>query len=95
MNSLILCEGKTDAVLLSYYLEKTCGWMHRKALKSLDIKADERNNESANWYSKGEENLLICGVGGKDNFDNFFKQKIQATMIDSSAFRLLSGVLHM
>ena len=92
MNSLILCEGKTDAVLLSYYLEKTCGWMHRKALKSLDIKADERKNESAYWYSKGEENLLICGVGGKDNF---FKQKIQATMIDSSAFRLLSGVLHM
>ncbi len=28
MNRLILCEGKTDAVLLSYYLEKTCGWMH-------------------------------------------------------------------
>lgn len=92
MNRLILCEGKTDAVLLSYYLEKTCGWMHRKALKSLDIKADERKNESAYWYSKGEENLLICGVGGKDNFDHFFKQKIQAAMINSSAFSKIAVV---
>jgi len=26
MNKLILCEGKTDAILLSYYLGKTAGW---------------------------------------------------------------------
>lgn len=26
MNKLILCEGATDAILLSYYLERTAGW---------------------------------------------------------------------
>ena len=26
MNRLILCEGKTDAILLGYYLMKTNGW---------------------------------------------------------------------
>lgn len=92
MNKLILCEGKTDAILLSYYLEKTCGWMHRKALKSLEIKADERKNESAYWYSKGEDNLLICGVGGKDNFHQFFQQKVQPAMIASSAFSKIAVV---
>jgi len=35
MNKMILCEGKTDAILLSYYLKKTCGWTHRNAPKSL------------------------------------------------------------
>lgn len=26
MNNLILCEGKTDAILLGYYLIRTFGW---------------------------------------------------------------------
>ncbi|HHV11082.1 MAG TPA: hypothetical protein GXX75_12460 [Clostridiales bacterium] len=86
MNKLILCEGKTDAILLSYYLERTCGWTHRNAPKSLAIKADESKGESAYWYRKDNESLLICGVGGKNNFGSFFKEKILPTMVDSSAF---------
>jgi len=76
MNKLILCEGKTDAILLSYYLEKTCGWTHRNAPKSLAIKADEYKGESAYWYRKEDTSLLICGVGGRDKFSIFFKDKI-------------------
>lgn len=26
MNKLILCEGETDVILLSYYLGKVCSW---------------------------------------------------------------------
>ena len=26
MNKIILCEGETDAILLSYYLDKVAGW---------------------------------------------------------------------
>jgi hypothetical protein len=92
MNKLILCEGKTDAILLSYYLEKTCGWTHRNAPKSLDIKTDELKGESAYWYRKGNESLLICGVGGKDNFCNFFKEKISPIMVDASAFSKIAVV---
>ena len=92
MNKLILCEGKTDAILLSYYLESTCGWTHRNAPKSLAIKADEVKGESAYWYRKDNESLLICGVGGKDNFGSFFKEKILPTMVDTSAFSKIAVV---
>lgn len=92
MNKLILCEGKTDAILLSYYLEKTCGWTHRNAPKSLAVKADEIKGESAYWYLKADESLLICGVGGKNNFSSFFKEKILPIMVDTSAFSRMAVV---
>lgn len=92
MNKLILCEGKTDAILLSYYLESTCGWTHRNAPKTLAVKADESKGESAYWYRKGEDSLLICGVGGKDNFGSFYKNKIEPAMINSSAFSRMAVV---
>ena len=92
MNKLILCEGKTDAILLSYYLEKTCGWSHRNAVKHLEIKADETKNESAYWYKRSNENLLICGVGGKDSFGAFFKDKIHEIMINADAFSKIAVV---
>lgn len=92
MNKLILCEGKTDAILLSYYLEHTCGWSHCKAPAGLAIKADEKRGESAYWYQRNKEALLICGVGGKDNFCDFFTKKIAPAMIDSSAFSKIAVV---
>ena len=92
MSKLILCEGKTDAILLSYYLEKTCGWTHKNAPKGLDIKAVEEKDESVYWYCKKDEQLLICGVGGKDNFGNFFREKIQSPIVDSNAFSKIAVV---
>lgn len=84
MKKLILCEGKTDAILLSYYLGATCGWTRQNAVKGLVINTNETKNESSYWYKRGEEDLLICGVGGKDNFGSFFKEKIINPMTDSS-----------
>ncbi len=92
MNKLILCEGKTDAILLSYYLEKTCGWTPRNTLKNLAIKADDSKGESAYWYRKDSDCLLICGVGGKDRFGTFFRDRILAAMIDSCAFSKIAVV---
>ena len=41
MNKLILCEGATDAILLSYYLEKIVGWKFcKKPPRDLQIKED-------------------------------------------------------
>lgn len=93
MSKLILCEGKTDAILLSYYLERTCGWTHRNAPKALDVKVDEIKGESAYWYRKVDDNLLICGVGGKDNFGYFFQEKIRPIIIDTSAFSKIAVVI--
>ncbi len=81
MKSLILCEGKTDAILISYLMCKKWKWKpinkeERKRLKNYDIIASEKANESVEWYVKGDDELLICGVGGNGNFKSFFLDKI-------------------
>lgn len=86
MNRVLLCEGVTDAILLSYYLEKVSGWKYCKGPKNLEIKTKNRN-ESVNWYRKGEEYLLICGVGGKNNFAKFFETRIKNPIFMSDAFQ--------
>lgn len=91
MNKLILCEGVTDAILLSYYLEKVAGWVFGKGPKNLSIKTNE-GNESVNWYRRGDDYLLICGVGGKDNFSKFFDEKIKKPLITSNAFERIAVV---
>ena len=86
MNKLILCEGKTDAILLSYYLGRVANWKFaKKGPSGLKIQSPN-NNESINWYKKDEDYLLICGVGGKDNFGNFFAQRIKNPLVTTDAF---------
>lgn len=93
MNKVILCEGGTDAILLSYYLGKVSGWKYcRKPPKNIAIK-EGKFEESINWYEKGEERLLICGVGGKDKMASFFKEKLLRPIIDSGAFSRIALVL--
>ena len=87
MNKLILCEGKTDAILLSYYLEQTCGWKYLKTPPAgLDIKVDAKNGETAEWYQKNSDRLLICAVGSKDGFGRFFDHRVYRPLFDSDAF---------
>lgn len=86
MNKVILCEGETDAILLSYYLEKVTGWKYcKKGPKNLDIK-QENSNESVNWYKRDNDYLLICGVGGKNNFGEFYETRIRKPLINANAF---------
>lgn len=75
MKTLILCEGKTDAILISYLLCKMSGWNPTKADKKMSVIVSEKNNESAYWYVRDDDKLLICGVGGKDKFAKFFQEK--------------------
>ena len=93
MNKIILCEGETDAILLSYYLSKVAGWKYRKkAPADISIKADTFE-QSANWYENGTDRLLICAVGGKDNVGVFFKSKILRPIADAGAFSRIALVL--
>ena len=92
MIKLILCEGVTDAYFLSYYLEKTARWKYcNKPPKNLTIKVSN-SNESVNWYERDQDYLLICGVGGKDNFGNFFENKIERPLLTSNAFSRIAIV---
>lgn len=52
MNKLILCEGKTDAILLSYYLGKIAGWKFvKKGPSGLAIQ-QPNDNELISWYKQ-------------------------------------------
>ena len=93
MNKLILCEGETDAILLSYYLGQIAGRKYcNKVPKNLDIKKHS-DNESVNWYKKGDDYLLICGVGGKDNFGKFFETRIKAPLVTVNAFEKIAIII--
>ena len=92
MNKLILCEGATDAILLSYYLERVAGWkFSHKNPQGTAIRATKQN-ESANWHKKDGDYLLICAVGGKDNFKSFFDEKIREPILVSDAFEKIAFV---
>ena len=86
MNRVILCEGKTDAILLGYYLRKIAGWEHTTSTPSdLKIRAHKKN-ENVAWYKRDNEWLMICAVGGKDNFGKFFSRDIRKAIINANAF---------
>lgn len=82
MNSIILCEGRTDAILLSYYLIRIYGWEYVKKgpKKHLDIRPSE--NQEINWYKKDNNYLMIFGVGGKDNFKNVIDKYLSVVLMN-------------
>ena len=52
MNKIILCEGQTDAILLSYYLGKVSGWEFcRKPPKNIAIKEDTFTMTISAWMN--------------------------------------------
>ena len=68
MKRIILCEGRTDAILISYFLEKCFGWAYISEHPVKLPLTDERNEE-LNWYRHldrvgREQELAIWGVGG-------------------------------
>jgi len=80
MKKIILCEGKTDAILLSYFLIKKFGWTHIKdQIVGLPV---NRDNEVLNWYrcsSSPDQELAIWGTGGIDEIPIKLKQVIERT----------------
>ncbi len=72
MKRIILCEGKTDAILISYFLEKCFGWSFSlSCTRKPPVKLPVTNprNEELNWYQHTDrigrkQELAIWGVGG-------------------------------
>ena len=88
MIRIILCEGKTDAILLSYYLGRTKGWEYDKKPKHFKLQFPESDNRFVGHYKNGNEKLSICAVGGKDNFINFYKENVEEYIKDSESLDL-------
>ncbi len=60
MKSIIFCEGKTDAILLSYYLEKVADWkFSKKMTRNIGLPIRNFENEELNVYTKDEKQLII------------------------------------
>ncbi|MBQ4601299.1 MAG: hypothetical protein IJB24_00430 [Clostridia bacterium] len=85
MTRIILCEGETDLVLISYYLERTKGWVYTGNPKGLKLNFTEQDNKAACNYRNNNDELLICAVGGKDNFGNFFNENLKKPILRSTA----------
>ena len=79
MKSIVICEGQTDAILLSYYLNKVSGWKFyiRKDKRKNNIPIRNNNTEEVNWYIRGEDLLVIWGVGGESNFQYAIEEILQ------------------
>lgn len=88
MIRIILCEGKTDVILLSYYLERTKGWIYDNKPKHFKLKFPDTDNRYVGHYKKGDQKLAICAVGGKDNFVRFYKENIEGYIKDSESLDL-------
>lgn len=73
MQKIILCEGKTDAVLLGYYLMKTNDWVVDKTKKKPRL-SNNNNSEVFTWFSKNNEFLAIWGIGGNSWFEKSIKK---------------------
>lgn len=74
MKKIILCEGKTDAILISYFLEKF-EWQFSKKAMQINLPVD-KDNEVFSWYrhpNKPDQELAIWGVGGYSNIQSKLK----------------------
>lgn len=82
MNNILLCEGKTDAVLISYYLGRMYGWKYEKNPPKPYKKLHLEENQNADWYKKDNSHLLIFAVGGKDNFEKVIYEYILEWLVE-------------
>ncbi len=66
MYDIILCEGETDAILISYYLKNLMSFQYINSTPKKVPKLNNVNNQ-IQWY-KGNRNqyLAICPIGGSD-----------------------------
>ena len=78
MRSVILCEGHTDAILLSYYLGRVYGWKPLKRQPTNCFITVDSQNQDVNWYKKADT-----------NFGSFYHNKIEHPIIDSDLFQKL------
>ena len=63
-NSVIICEGATDGVLLQYLLERIGGWAYsREKPKLKHSRIGMQKDEWAHLLSKGDDLLTIASAG--------------------------------
>ena len=89
MKRIILCEGRTDAILINYFLKGRFGWTYIEPQKLKTLKLPklpvEQDNEVFNWYNhsgKPNHELAIWGVGGIDQMSVKLRHVIDRNRIE-------------
>lgn len=79
MTELVLVEGVSDVQLISYYLQNVYGWKYENSNTLGIVPLDK--HEHIESLSKGESQLVLCGVGGNGKFACFVEQHRVNSMI--------------
>lgn len=72
MTELMLVEGVSDVQLISYFLQNVYGWKHENNNQLGITPLDE--HEHIESLSQGQNQLVLCGVGGNGKFAYFVEQ---------------------
>jgi hypothetical protein len=84
MKRIVICEGKTDAILVGYFLIKVYGWqfVHNTRLPTLPF---DKKNESLCWYvqpARPEFELAVWGAGGITRVPEKLSVAIERTRVE-------------
>ncbi|MBQ7077994.1 MAG: hypothetical protein IJM91_07670 [Lachnospiraceae bacterium] len=81
MIELVLVEGVSDVQLISYYMQSVYEWKHVNE-NILGITVLDAHEHIEN-LTKGDNELVLCGVGGNSKFASFVeKHRINAMIIE-------------
>ncbi len=79
MTELVLVEGVSDVLLISYYLQNVYGWKHENS-NVLGITEND-TYEHIECLAKEDSQLILCGVGGNGKFASFVEKHRVNTML--------------
>lgn len=79
ITELMLVEGVSDVLLISYYLQNVYGWNHEKK-NQLGMVAFDDYERIENLTKNGNQ-LILCGIGGNGKFQHFVDQHRITSMI--------------
>lgn len=82
--SFILCEGFTDQILISYYLNNRCGWKHIKSGRNKNVAFID--DDRIEWYSREANSLGIWPVNG-NNFSDALVSIIERCKLENDDIR--------
>jgi len=94
MKRVIICEGKTDAILISYFLIKSFGWIYtEKSVVGLPFDA---GSEVLNWYQhpeKPDQELAIWGAGGINEIPAKLWHVIDRTKLETTSVNRFTHIV--
>lgn len=89
MESIIICEGETDLVLLQYYMIKTNGWKD-SGTYSLNLKIKDSKSRD---LIKNTDKLTIISCGGCGNIKTVFESVIRKNQNEISDEKRYSKIV--